>query len=483
MDVFRSAGALAALLLSLSSSLSATVTYEGTNGVAATVFNSASYSSLACVGCHSAAGLQTPHFENWTDISTYGASVTSDFSCVTGYDGRAVTGFNYMANRVSCGEMPSGDDLDVTGKAVFSSWQSGGFQRWAAPSMITNPATAVSKYGATLEGTINENGSDVTVGVGSRGAFFRYSTSFATIDADGGTETSKTNPSGTGGGLTSVAYERIISGLSCGTTYYFKAFGINGLGTGEGTRRNFTTSACPSITQGTSVGVVMSEDSSPTPFSLVLNASESVTWSIFDQANNGTASVTAGSATSKSISYTPSANYNGADSFIVRISDGTTTDQITVNVTVSAVNDAPTITGVDNVLAYTEGDGAQVVDASVVLADVDSTLLNRAEVEISGNYAGAEDVLAANATLCTSYSLTCSYSLGLLAISGSSSLANYDAVLQSVTYTNTSDNPSTATRTVRVRIRDSSSTYSGYDTTSITVAAVNDAPLISGVDT
>lgn len=342
MDVLRTGAGLLTLLLitSFSSHASAAVTYEGTNGVRATVFNGTTYSTLTCVSCHAATAdiPQVPYLDSWTNVNAYGLTTTADFSCVTGYDGRSVSGHNYMANRVSCGEMPSGDDLDVTGKSLFANWQTGGFLRWAAPSMTTSAATSISKYGATLNGTINENGSDAT-----GGAFFRYSTSAATIDADGATVSSTTNPAGSGGGLASTAYSRVISGLSCGTTYYFKAWGSNSIGSGEGTRRSFTTSACPSITQGASVGVVMSEDGSPTPFSLVLNASESVTWSVFDQANNGTASVTAGAATSKSISYTPNANYSGADSFIVRISDSTTTDNITVNVTISAVSDAPVI--------------------------------------------------------------------------------------------------------------------------------------------
>lgn len=450
MDFPRTAGALLALLLTLSSGLSATVTYEGTNGVAATVFNAASYSSLSCVGCHSAAGLTSPHMESWADVSSYGGSVTSDFACGT-VSGAAITGFNYMAKRVDCGEMPSGDDLTVTGKALFSSWQSGGFARWAAPSMITNPATAVSKYGATLEGTINENGSDVTVGIGSRGAFFRYSTSSATIDADGGTETSKTNPSGTGGGLTSVAYERIISGLSCGTTYYFKAFGINGLGTGEGTRRSFTTSACPSITQGASVGVVMSEDGSPTPFSLVLNASESVTWSIFDQANNGTASVTGTSASAKSIAYTPNANYNGADTFIVRISDGTTTDQITVNVTINAVSDAPVISqGASTGVGISEDSSPTPFSLNLNATDVDSgTLYWRISSPASNGTAG---------------------------ISGGTNSTSASGAAKGITYTPNANYTGSDSFIVQVSDGSNGSGLSDFITVNVTVNAVNDAP-------
>ena len=46
-----------------------------------------------------------------------------------------------------------------------------------------------------------------------------------------------------------------------------------------------------------------------------------------------------------SFTYTPAANYNGSDSFTYRASDGTATSGLaTVTLTVSAVNDAPTVT-------------------------------------------------------------------------------------------------------------------------------------------
>ncbi|WP_179952311.1 Ig-like domain-containing protein [Marinicella rhabdoformis] len=63
-----------------------------------------------------------------------------------------------------------------------------------------------------------------------------------------------------------------------------------------------------------------------------------------------TLSVTScGTATSGSVSqnvnaceYTPNLNFNGSDSFVYTITDGTDTDTATVNITVDAVNDAPT---------------------------------------------------------------------------------------------------------------------------------------------
>ncbi len=58
-------------------------------------------------------------------------------------------------------------------------------------------------------------------------------------------------------------------------------------------------------------------------------------------ASHGTASAS-GTGTSSVIGYTPNANYNNNDLFIVQVSDGNGgADTITVNVTVQPVNDAP----------------------------------------------------------------------------------------------------------------------------------------------
>ncbi len=104
------------------------------------------------------------------------------------------------------------------------------------------------------------------------------------------------------------------------------------------------TNSPPAITEGSSVSVTMSEDGSPIPFSLTLNATDpdgdTITWSVSSQAQHGSATAS-GTGTSKVIGYSPAANYNGSDSFIIRVSDGSYTDEITVNVTLQAVNDPP----------------------------------------------------------------------------------------------------------------------------------------------
>ncbi len=118
----------------------------------------------------------------------------------------------------------------------------------------------------------------------------------------------------------------------------------------------------PVITESDPAAVTMSEDSSPTAFSLTLNATDAdsgdtLTWSISTPASHGTASAS-GTGTSKAISYAPAANYNGPDSFVVQVSDGTATDTITINVTINAVNDAPVITESDPVAVTMSEDGS-----------------------------------------------------------------------------------------------------------------------------
>jgi hypothetical protein len=100
----------------------------------------------------------------------------------------------------------------------------------------------------------------------------------------------------------------------------------------------------PVITEGASTMVTMSEDGSPTPFDLTLHATDAdgdtLTWSISTAAAHGTATAS-GSGNSKAIGYAPNTNYNGADSFVVQVSDGNLSDTILVNVTIQAVDDAP----------------------------------------------------------------------------------------------------------------------------------------------
>jgi hypothetical protein len=101
----------------------------------------------------------------------------------------------------------------------------------------------------------------------------------------------------------------------------------------------------PSITQGDTVTFNVNEDSSRT---LTLNATDpglddTLTWNILNQPAHGVASVSATpTGTSQVISYTPTANFNGTDTFEVQVRDpdgGADTIQVSMNVV--AQPDAP----------------------------------------------------------------------------------------------------------------------------------------------
>ena len=100
----------------------------------------------------------------------------------------------------------------------------------------------------------------------------------------------------------------------------------------------------PEITEGESADLTTTEDSEG---SITLNATDidsaTLTWSIETAANDGEA-VVSGTGASQTVSYTPNADFNGVDTFVVEVSDGTDSDLITVNVTVDEANDAPIIT-------------------------------------------------------------------------------------------------------------------------------------------
>ena len=195
----------------------------------------------------------------------------------------------------------------------------------------------------------------------------------------------------------------------------------------------------------------------------------------------------------RSVTYqTTSEDPLGADRTIsFQIEDGSaaTADSniATSTVQVTTVNDAPAVTA-GATLAFTEGAGAGVVDATVTVTDVDSDNISGATVAITtGFVAGGEDVLG----FIDQNGITGSYSTvtGVLTLAGTTTLGNYQAALQSVTDINTSSNPSTTTRAIEFQVTDAGDDQddavgeaSNVATSTVTIAAANDAPVLAGGD-
>ena len=108
----------------------------------------------------------------------------------------------------------------------------------------------------------------------------------------------------------------------------------------------------PVITQGSGpLSLSVAEDNASTWSTTQLNAtdedtsSSSLTWSLSSTPAHGTAVVTGTGASPANFSYIPNANFHGSDSFTVSVSDGGLSDSISIDVSISSVNDSTFISG------------------------------------------------------------------------------------------------------------------------------------------
>ena len=181
-----------------------------------------------------------------------------------------------------------------------------------------------------------------------------------------------------------------------------------------------------------------------------------------------------------SFTYVHDGSETTSDSFTYKASDGSLFSNVaTVSITITPVNDAPVITA-GGTLNYTENDPASVIDNSITISDADSTTLASATAQITANYVNGQDFLAFTNTPNISGSF--SSATGTLTLTGTDTVANYQAALRSVTYVNTSEAPSAAPRTVSWQVNDGAgvNNLSNVATSTINVTSVNDAPVLTG---
>lgn len=102
------------------------------------------------------------------------------------------------------------------------------------------------------------------------------------------------------------------------------------------------------------------------------------------------------------------------------------------DVVVRLRNDAPVVATTSGSLAYTENDAATFIDSGLTVTDADSTQLMGATVAITSSFTSGQDALVFG----ISGSIAGSYDTGagVLTLSGSDTVANYQAALRSVKY-------------------------------------------------
>ncbi|MEM1333603.1 MAG: hypothetical protein AAGG08_09115, partial [Actinomycetota bacterium] len=159
------------------------------------------------------------------------------------------------------------------------------------------------------------------------------------------------------------------------------------------------------------------------------------------------------------------------------VNDGAAdSDPATRTLNVLPVNDAPSI-DVAATLIYDEDAGAVAISPLLTVADVDNDELASATVLIAEGYVAAEDSLSLDMALAASLGLAVNITGPALTISGAGTLAEYQSLLRTVAYTNSSDDPSDMDRRVDFTVNDGA-LPSATDSTLITVRPSNDTPTI-----
>jgi uncharacterized protein YkwD len=151
-------------------------------------------------------------------------------------------------------------------------------------------------------------------------------------------------------------------------------------------------------------------------------------------------------------------------------------------VTVTSVDDSPSLKKGGFQFNYVQNDPATPVFPTLVVADVDNTTLVGATVSISGNYAAGQDLLVFTNTAAISGAFD--PVRGVLTLTGSDTIAHYQAALQTVGYRNTQNAPSTAIRTFSVQANDGmpANNLSNAVTRLMTISSTNPAPVLKDVE-
>lgn len=208
--------------------------------------------------------------------------------------------------------------------------------------------------------------------------------------------------------------------------------------------------------------------------------------------------VTAAQLNAGQFVYVPAADANGtgAASFTFQVQDNNNsngtglgsqdTDQSpnTLTFNITAVNDLPVVdlngagAGIDVAASYTEDSAAVKLALAVTLSDTDSANLTGATVTIATGFV-AGDILRMSGGLSgtTASGITFGYNTGtgVLTLSGTASVADYQTALATLAFKSNSDNPGTV-RDITVVVNDGAASSVAAHI-NITVTPINDAPV------
>ena len=121
---------------------------------------------------------------------------------------------------------------------------------------------------------------------------------------------------------------------------------------------------------------------------------------------------------------------------------------------------------------FDDGDGPVQIASNIAISDVDSTHLDGAVVSITGGFS-AGDTLAVTIPDGSDISANFDHSFGVLTLSGTATLAEYEDVLSSLSYENTESDPLTGERTFAITLDDGSDENNISDHMFVSVSVVD----------
>ncbi|HEX4143301.1 MAG TPA: hypothetical protein VHY91_07105, partial [Pirellulales bacterium] len=148
----------------------------------------------------------------------------------------------------------------------------------------------------------------------------------------------------------------------------------------------------------------------------------------------------------ESVTFSTTSTTKGTRTIDVVASDSnanTTTSNTAVDSVVVAIN-APVLTAGHSGINYTAGQSAKVLDSGIAVASADASLTG-ASVTISAGTLQSGDTL----NFTNQNGITGSYSAGVLTLTGTSTVANYQTALQSISFVNTTST-STTNRSISI---------------------------------
>jgi VCBS repeat-containing protein len=169
------------------------------------------------------------------------------------------------------------------------------------------------------------------------------------------------------------------------------------------------------------------------------------------------------------------------DTFQYTVTDGTRDSApATVTVTITGATDAPVVSNIEPApLSYQAFTPAAAVTGALTVSDDDDQVITGATVSIAAGFQTADDLLAFTAR--SGITGTYAASAGVLTLTGTASLADYQAVLRSVTFAASDPAGSPAARRVAFHVTDSNGAVSAG--VSRTIDVTEAAPPVAGADT